>query len=269
VSDVEQLCIKLMDMPSVTHRGIVSSSGYTAAAQTKAGRHGVELYALREWTRPLQEQFPALTMQGTAAECFPMEKCLLCWQNHQLALVAREAKGNFSVQDEAEVFDSRGAPHARFANFGVYKHELLLRSTEVLFALEPAVSVLRIFSVPLSAPEVPAGPAWPHTHTIDVSGDGVHVKNSSGLHKLDVVTINGHLQWQRSTDKPAYYVIERTSDGTAFAGALISKDLREGQMTGLVFSPKTREIGIHFVRLAEKHHNAIRKLKLNPARGEG
>jgi hypothetical protein len=231
--------------------------------------HGVELYVLREWTRPLQEQFPALTMQGTAAECFPMKKCLLCWQNHQLALVAREATGNFSVQDEAAVFDSRGAPHARFANFGAYKHELLLRSTEVLFALEPAVSVLRIFPVPLSAPEVPAGPAWPHTHTLDVSEDGFYVKTSSGHHKLNVVTINGQLQWQRRTVKPASYVIERASDGTAFAGALISKDLREGQMTGLVFSPKTREIGIHFVRLADKHHNAIRKLKLNPARGEG
>jgi hypothetical protein len=270
ISDVEQLCIKLVDMPSATHRAIVSSSGFTAGAQTKAERHGVELYVLREWTRPLQEQFPALTMKGTAAECFPMEKCLLCWPDHELALVAREAAGNFSVQDQDEVFDSQGAPHSRFGNFGAYKQELLLRSTEILLALEPAVSVMRTFPVPLSAPhgEIPAGPAWPHTHTLDVSGDAVYIKTPSGLRKLDVVTINGHLQWQRSTDKPIYYVIERVSDGTAFAGALISKDLREGQMTGLVFSPKTREIGIHFVRLAEKHHNAIRKLKLDPARGE-
>ncbi len=270
VADVEQLCVKLLDMPSVTHRAIVSTSGYTAGAQTKAARHGVELYALREWTRPLQEQFPALTMQGTAVDCFPMEKCLLCWPNCQLALVAREAAGNFTVQDGDVVFDSRGASHTRFASFGAYKHELLLRSTEILLALEPAVSVLRTFPVPLSAPqgEVPAGPAWPHTHTLDISGDNVYVKTPSGLRKLDVVTINGQLQWQRSTEKPVYYVIERVSDGTAFAGALISKDLREGQMTALVFSPKTREIGIHFVRLAEKHHNAIRKLKLDLARGE-
>ena len=199
-----------------------------------------------------------------------MEKCLLCWPTYQLALVAREATGNFTVQDKDEVFDSRGAPLARFANFGAYTHELLLRSTEILFALEPAVSVMRTFPVPLSAPhgEVPAGPAWPHTHTLDVSGDGVYVNTASGLRKLDVVTINGHLQWQRSVDKPIYYVIERVSDGTAFAGALISKDLRKGQMTGLVFSPKTREIGIHFVRLAEKHHNAIRRLRLDLARGE-
>ena len=82
------------------------------------------------------------------------------------------------------------------------------------------------------------------------------------------MTINGQLQWQRSTEKPVYYIIERASDRTAFAGALVSKDLREGQMTCLVFSPKTRDIGIHFVRLAEKHWNAIRKLKLTLARNE-
>ncbi len=269
VADVEQLCIKLLDMPSVTHRAVVSSSSYTAPGQTKAERHGVELYVLREWTRPLQEQFPALTTRGTAAECFPAEKCLLCWSSWQLSLVSREAAGNFSVQDEDELFDSRGSRHARFSNFGIYKHELLLRSTEILFTLEPAASLARIFPIPFSAPhgEVPAGPAWPHTHTLDVSGDGVHVRTPSGFSKLDVVTINGQLRWQR-VEKPAYYIIESVSDGTAFAGALISKDLREGQMTCLVFSPKTRDIGIHFVRLAEKHQNAIRKLKLELARGE-
>jgi hypothetical protein len=271
VTDVEQLCVKLLDMPSVTHRAIVSTSGYTSGAQTKAARHGVELYALRKWTRPLQEQFPALTMQGTAAECFPLEKCLLRWRTRQLALVAREAEGNFTVQGDDPVFDATGAAHARFASFGAFEHELLLRSTEILFALEPAASVSRTFPVPLSAPEgeVPAGPAWPHTHTLDVSADNVYVQTPWGLRKLDLVTINGQLQWQRSTEKPVYYIIERVSDSTAFAGALITKDLREGQMTALVFSPKKPEIGVHFVRLAEKHHNAIRKLKLGRlGRGE-
>jgi len=269
VADVEQLCIKLKDMPSVTHRAIVSSSGYTTSAKTKAEHHGVELYVLREWTRPLQEQFPQLMMQGTAAECFPSEKYLLCWSTYKLFLVARKATGDFSVQDEDKVFNSQGAPHARFANFGTYKQELLLRSTEILFRLEPASSVLMTFPIPLSAPqdEVPAGPAWPHTHTLDVSEDDVYVDTPSGRHKLDLVTIYGHLQWQRSLSKPVFYIIERVSDGKPFAGSLISKDIREGQMTCLVFSPKTRNIDIHFVRLAEKHQNAIRKLKLNLARG--
>jgi hypothetical protein len=209
VADVEQLSIKLLDMPSVTHRAIVSASGYTDGAQTKAARHGVDLYSLREWTRPLQEQFPALTTQRTAAECFPMEKCLLCWPVYQLMLVTREAAGNFSVQDEDEVFDSRGSRHPRFANFAAYKRELLLRSTEILCALEPAVSVMRTFPVPLSAPhgEVPAGPAWPHTHTLDVSGDDVTVGTSSGSHMLDVATINA------SSFRPRQAILASTSSG--------------------------------------------------------
>jgi hypothetical protein len=79
---------------------------------------------------------------------------------------------------------------------------------------------------------------------------------------VHAVTINGHLQWQRPADKPLYCVVERVSDSSPFAGALISKDLREGQMTCLIFSPKAPDIEIRFVRLAEKHHNAIRMLKL-------
>jgi len=269
VAVVEQLCTKLLDMPSITHRAIVSASGYTAGAQAKASKHGVKLYALREWTRPLQEQFPALAMQGTAEECFPLEKLLLTWAGQKITLVARKAGGAFTVLDEDIVFDAQGKPHTRFSSFLAYKKELLLRSTEILLSLEPAASVLRTFPVPFSVPkgEVPAGPSWPHTHTLDVVGDHIYVKTPSGLSELDTVTINGQLRWQRNEEKPAYYIIEQVSDGEAFAGALISRDLREGQMTALVFSPKTREIGIHFVRLAEKHHNTIRKLKLGLERG--
>jgi hypothetical protein len=98
VAEVEALCLKLIDMPSITHRAIVSTSGFTTGAQAKAARHGVELYAMHPWTRPLQEQFPLLTIQGTAEECFPMSKTLLCWVEPQFALVAREAKGGFTVQ---------------------------------------------------------------------------------------------------------------------------------------------------------------------------
>src|SRR5215467_16280501 len=54
VADVEALCLKLMDMPSISHRAIVSASGFTAGAQAKATHHNVDLFSLRPWTRPLQ-----------------------------------------------------------------------------------------------------------------------------------------------------------------------------------------------------------------------
>lgn len=46
---VEQLIGKLNDMPTITRKAIVSSSGYTAPAKSKARYHGVELLTLREW----------------------------------------------------------------------------------------------------------------------------------------------------------------------------------------------------------------------------
>lgn len=265
VTEVEQLCIKLLDMPSVTHRAIVSASGFTAPAVKKAARHGITLYEFCQWTRPLQEQFPAFTMQGTAEECFPMTTSLLCWVQPQYVLVAREAKGAFSVQHNTKLFDANGKKHDRFATFADFQNELTLRSTEVLYPLEPAATIYRTFPIPFSGEEniTLGGPAWPHTHTLDVAGDAVYINLGEGMCRLDLVTITGHLQWQRSRDKPHYYVLEQVPNGEAFAGALISTELREGHMTALVFSPKTHEIGVNFIRLAEKHHNAIRNLKID------
>ena len=70
VAAVEQLAMKLKDMKSITHRAIVSASGFTDAARAKAKRHRVTLYQLEPWTRPLQEQFPAMLMKGTAVSEF-------------------------------------------------------------------------------------------------------------------------------------------------------------------------------------------------------
>lgn len=52
VAKVEQLCLKLDDMPDITHRSIVSASGYTSAAVTKAESHGVELLEIVDWPNP-------------------------------------------------------------------------------------------------------------------------------------------------------------------------------------------------------------------------
>ena len=264
VVTTEQLCMKLRDMPNLTHRAIVSASGFTDGARTKAMNHGIELYALQPWLKPLKEQFPLFEMEGTVEDHFPANQILLCWTQSQLSLFAQSASVPFQVQPDDALFNAKGKAHQRYKNFEGYKQELFLRSTEILCSLEPAFSVSRIFPVPFSAPEgeIPTGPAWPHTHTLDVLVDDVHVETGAGKCRLDQVTVSGFLQWQRSKDAFHYHVIERVPGGEVFAGALVSTNHRKGQMTCLVFSPKTREIGIEFVRLTERHQKAIRDLKL-------
>lgn len=264
VVDVEQLCLKLLDMPSVTHRAIVSASGFTEAAQAKAARHGVELYEIRPWSRPMQEQFPVMTMQGLPQECFQFSQTLLFWLQPQFKLIAPEAPQDFTVQAEDTLLTAQAKPHPRFATFATYQQELQLRSTEILVPLEPAATVIRTFpTVPLGAESgIAVGPAWPHTHTLDVTRDSVHIRVAEKLVRLETVTINGHLQWQKTDEKPSYYVLERVPDGDAFAGALVAMGVREGNMFGLIFSPKSRNVGVHFIRLDPKHKNAIRRLKI-------
>jgi hypothetical protein len=264
VADVEALCLKLLDMPAITHRAIVSTSGYSEGAQAKAAHHGIELYQVRPWTRPLEEQFPLLTTRGKPDECFPMTQILLCWIEEKYDLVAPTAKCSFHVAPTDELFGPRGTRHGRYAAFGDYQRELLLRSTEILFKLEPAIVLMRTFPVPFSTEEGVrgAGPSWPHTHTLDVTADKVFVKVGEDLCRLDTITVTGFLRWERFTDRSAYYVMERVPSGETFAGALIGKEMREGHMTCLIFSPKTREMGIHFVRLTEKQNRAIRRLKV-------
>src|SRR5437868_8541062 len=50
VTHVEQLALKLKDMPALTSRQIVSASGYTSPAIKKAAAHGMELFRLADWS---------------------------------------------------------------------------------------------------------------------------------------------------------------------------------------------------------------------------
>ena len=54
VIHVEQLSIKLNDMPNISHRAIVSASRYTQPAIKKAKVHGIDLFSLIPWDNPMR-----------------------------------------------------------------------------------------------------------------------------------------------------------------------------------------------------------------------
>jgi ribosomal protein S18 acetylase RimI-like enzyme len=97
---------------------------------------------------------------------------------------------------------------------------------------------------------------------LDIARDDVHVTIDGSLTKLEMVTINGYLQWQRKDELPQYHLLRRVPDGRPFAGAMVALGNREGEMFGFVVSPDSRVAGVHIIRLEEKHWNLIRKLKL-------
>ena len=265
VSDIEQLCIKLNDMPSVTHRAVVSASGFTDAARTKAAHHGVELFAILPWTKPMEEQFPGFGMRGLPENCIKFSRTLLYWQQHGLQLVVPGGPKAFTVEPTEPILTADEARHPTFPTYGAFRDALLLRSTEILSKIDPAVTVLRTFlEESPSAEDLPSTrPEWPHTHTLDIACHGAHLVLSGRCLRIDTVTITGFLQWQTKNERPLYHVMERVSDGEAFAGAMVALGSREGEMFGFIVPPDSKTAGVHIIQLEEKHLNAIRQLRID------
>lgn len=260
---VEALCMKLQDMPNLTHRAIVSTSGFTEPAIKKATKHGITLYQFKPWNQPLEQQFSGLEMKGIIQECFNVQRPLLCWPNASVFVNTGANSPDSTVQDLDTVFSKSYKKHKKYPTFKDYKNELFLRSTEQLLTTPKARQIFDTFrhEIDARAPLQYFGQAWPHTHTMDTIADDVYLKVKAEYYKVQSATIDGNLQWQLG-EPPLYYCIENIVTKEPLAGAIISPDLREGSMKALVFSPKSRTIGIEFVQLEERHLNSIKKLSL-------
>ena len=263
VATVEQLCIKLRDMPAVTHRAIVSNSSFTEGAINKARAHQVELFELKPWTKPIQSQFPDFPGIGLPDTFFcSFEFALLYWVDPHVQLLVPTCTSPFTCNSDTQILTSKGHRHKTFAAFDAFGKAMIHRSTTILFSIEPAFSVLRTFPF-LSRPDMAfeASPPWPHT--LQVNHDKAYLNLDGRLHQITSVTISGHLQWQRKKMLPQFHVIETVPEGTIFAGSVIAdRDDEEGNMLAIIFPPQSRELGIHQFRLSERHKNIIRNLKL-------
>jgi len=269
VSVVEQLSAKMKDMPEITHRAIVSSSGFTEPARRKAAAHQVTLYELKRWTRPVNEQFPSFsTSSGNIEHVFITGRIYLVWVDWTMRITCQGAQKPFTIQDADAALGKGGRGHKKYKDFLSFKNEIFLRSTEILFGFDHVKAVLDTFAIPHPIEgQVEGGPAWPYAHTLDVSADAVYVKVDEQILPVDTVTIAGKLQWQKHGQRALYYVMEEVESGDAFAGAIVFPEQRAGQMKALIVSPRSREVDVRFVELTEKQLNILREVSLKRETG--
>ncbi len=267
VTVVEQLILKLSDMPRVTHKAIFSTSGYTNGACLKASNHGVELYTLKPWDRPISQDFPDFPGVGTPGEFLTQtQSSLLYWVEHQTYFVASGGPASFTFTDETPVVSPNGKAHSDYLTMRDYKNDVFMRSTGILCTKDPASTVLRTFPCVMheNGERYLAGPTWPHTHTLDLASDGAYLQlDELDPFKLDSVTISGHLQWRKRVIEPEFMILNRVGDNLIFAGAAVADyGVDDGRMFAMVFPSKGRELGIHSFQIPEKQRNMIRELKI-------
>ena len=267
VTAVEQLILKLSDMPKVTHKAIFSTSGYTEGACSKASSHGVELYTLKPWDRPISQDFPDFPGVGTPREFLAhFQSSLLYWAEFHMHFVVLGDPASFTFTDETPVVSPNGKAHSAYATVLDYKNGLLMRSTGILCMQEPASTVKKTFSCAMieKSEGYLAGPAWPHTHTLDLASDAAYLQlNDHERFELVSVTISGQLQWRKRVIEPEFKILERVGDKTIFAGAAVADyGVDDGRMFAMIFPEKGREFGIHSIQIPEKQRNMIRELKV-------
>ena len=264
VAAVEQLAMKLIDMHNVTHRGIVSASGFTKAAQIKAAKHRVDLYVIKPYELGTLGQFPELEKKGFAPGQMNTRKILLYWNSVEVHLVVPNALGSFSIVGSDNVYNADGSPHLIYSSFGHYREGLLLRSTEILISCEPTLSEANALSSLATSKSSPlASQPWRHAHTIQVRNDEVFIRVSDQLQQITDVTLTGYLQLREDLLGVDYYLMKRVSDNDIFAGGIVSAGIRPGTMQALVAVPHSTKLDIRLITLQDKHLNAIRSLRLD------
>ena len=249
--------MKFADMPKVTHKSIFSSSGYTDGARKKATTHSVGLYTLMPCDRLIGD------VGALLSSC---ESNLLYWEEGcKITPIASESPEPITFEHSTPVLKSSGKEHEKYPHMQNFINSILMRSTEILYPQEPAQTILKTF---INGPLLhysgySAGPAWPHTHTLDVTSDKAYLNLKSGLFKIDSVTITGNLQWRRRLLNPKFYVLRNVFDQKIFANATITSDgIDDECMWAMVYPETGRMAYIHPIHIPEKHKNLIRTLKI-------
>jgi hypothetical protein len=257
VAVVEGLCAKLNDMKSLSSRAIVSTSNYTKAAQTKAAAHGVQLYTLEHWDKPVSEYFPVTEMHDLPGKAIQFNGLvLLTWFDYSFYVSTSGEPREFNLDFADQVFSAKGKLHKVYKNIQAFTNAMLSRSTELLLNVPPARNSMGYSDLQNSSP-------WPMTHTLDVSGERAFLKLDDVFFHLQNITISGNLRWVKHNSLAEYYIMKRVADGVTFAGAMIAGGAPSSLMVALVLAPDSRVINVNMITLLDKHKNAIRKLKLD------
>jgi hypothetical protein len=265
VGTVEQLSAKLLDMPAVTHRAIVSSSGYSEGAISKAEARGVELYAFRPWEAVSGSPVPSFGRERLPISAGQFRRQLLCWGAWRVYLHAPDGPSSFTWRFEDKVLNKKGGSHDEFLTLGDFVSELLLRSTQILVQMQDRDSLVAAISD--RQPEDGEGPGvvplGKHTHTLEVSADNVFLELGPKFVQVASASISGDLEWQHSVGELKYHLVERVPDGEPFAGAAIAEyGTPDERMAAFVFAPGSQTVGVHPVVLDKRHREAIRQLRI-------
>jgi Restriction endonuclease len=241
VEQVEQLAAKLADMPTITHRSIVSASDYTKAARRKAKARGVELFHLKDSTDNMNafdhvKFLPTADFTDWQVEWYEFEKA------------------HFILPDEINADD--------------YEHLMPVVCNAAGEIIAISIDELRdkIIQEALHAfigyPEQSlrtADQPYPVDLIVDIPSD-LHLSLGDLKVPINQMQIIGSIIWRKTIHRPTYKILVKEGEERPFVGGMVTIS-NNGEIFCVVASSSNRSIQVYAVPLADRNKKKIRQIK--------
>ncbi|MFH1417172.1 MAG: restriction endonuclease [Planctomycetota bacterium] len=246
VTHVEQLSAKLNDMPDLSHRGIVSASGYTEPAKKKAEAHGVDLFSLIQWYN---------TMEGFEHIRFPPGFCIkemiLIWAGRPLLTYNPSENIPDETRDQitknTSVSGVAGSEDNSHITIQQLSDRLNLNALTVLKDREDIKSL--------------APGAEKQVKCLLKGIDGIYVNLKDSKLYLKQALLQGKVKWNERSISPEFKILIKEGELKPYVGCAIA-ELSQGNLIGFTVSQVDRALKLINIPLSERNREKIKLIKL-------
>ncbi|MGD8499136.1 MAG: restriction endonuclease [Phycisphaerales bacterium] len=246
VTHVEQLVAKFNDMSDISHRAIVSASGYTQSALKKAEAHGVDLFSLIHWDNP---------MEGFEHIRFPpgffIKQRTLIWVDRpRIAFNPNEHipdQVRNQITNQSHIRDSDGERDSTCKTVQDSSRRVSQAVLRTVIDQEPIKSM---------AP----GTEMNVKYLSRKIGDFYLDLEESKLH-LHEALIEGNVKWIEKSVWPEFKVLVKEGELSPYVGCAIA-ELSHGNLIGFTVSQVDRSLKLINIPLSDRNQKKIRLHKL-------
>jgi Restriction endonuclease len=244
VAHVEQLCVKLNDMPEISHKAIVSASGYTQPARKKANAYSVNLYSLIPWSN---------TVEGLEhvqfAPNFVIQQQVLSWASPPSITFHLE-----TLDTNQAIEINKDTPLCNVAG-----DELDLKTIQHLsdrLSLSAVNQLVNNEEIKAASPEVEkeVRVLFDDLGNICADIDGSKIRLKQAL-------VEGLVIWKEHNLSPEFKVLVSDGELKPYVGCAITEML-QGNLAGLTVSQVDRNINFINIPVSDRNRKKIQQLRL-------
>lgn len=247
VTHVEQLAAKLNDMKCITHRAIVSASGYTKPAIKKAVSHGLDLYLFTNWENTSKgfEHFGGYISDH------------MC--ERDLKLIG-EPVIEFNLGDKILKEDIKNLGNNPEILFGEDKKktevpDLIHLINNIMANVKKAV--IERYPPPLI---IDKNETKYFSININIS-DNPYLITPSGKLIIKQARVSVNVQWVETKKELQFKILKKLGDDNPFAGCAIT-EISIGNLIGLTVSNSNRSIKLINIPISDRNKDKILKHRI-------